>query len=178
VSLFITVALVYFTFHAVQPMAWRLVVLHATVIHNNKAQRFQACFNVCTGDIGFSWYLSVLLSVILISSVIEDAPATGALHSFRAHVADGKIYVTADPARSLKDNMSRAPRPVDTSNESSGKGVVIVGGGSGAFYATQSMREVSLRIVMVVMRLTDNLTDVAWIQGTDHHSYQGEPCAN
>ncbi|KAH6909056.1 flavoprotein [Coprinopsis sp. MPI-PUGE-AT-0042] len=64
-----------------------------------------ACFNVCTGD-------------------IEDAPAPMALHSFKAHVADGQIHLLA------------------TGQEGGqGKGVVIVGGGSGGFQAIESLRE-------------------------------------
>jgi NADPH-dependent 2,4-dienoyl-CoA reductase/sulfur reductase-like enzyme/nitrite reductase/ring-hydroxylating ferredoxin subunit len=82
-----------------------------------------ACFNVCTGD-------------------IEDAPATSAIHSFKAHVSGGKIYVTADPTRTVKDNMARAPKLSSTSERSGGKGgVVIVGGGSGTFHAVESLRE-------------------------------------
>ncbi|KAF8968027.1 flavoprotein [Flammula alnicola] len=81
-----------------------------------------ACFNVCTGD-------------------IEDAPAPMALHSFQTEVKDGKIHVTANPASTLKNNMSRQAKLLATGVNSSGKGVVIVGGGSGAFHAVESLRE-------------------------------------
>ncbi|RXW21742.1 hypothetical protein EST38_g4133 [Candolleomyces aberdarensis] len=81
-----------------------------------------ACFNVCSGD-------------------IEDAPAPAALHSFKAHVADGKIYVTADPSDTLKSNFSRQPKLLASGAENAGRGVVIVGGGSGAFQAVESLRE-------------------------------------
>ncbi|KIP10452.1 hypothetical protein PHLGIDRAFT_33845 [Phlebiopsis gigantea 11061_1 CR5-6] len=82
-----------------------------------------ACFNVCTGD-------------------IEDAPAPTALHSFQAHVSEGKIYVTADPQSTTKANMSRPPKLLSTgSAASAGPGVVIVGGGSGAFHAIEGLRE-------------------------------------
>jgi predicted nucleic acid-binding Zn ribbon protein len=57
-----------------------------------------ACFNVCTGD-------------------IEDAPAPMALHSFKTKVADGKIYVTADPAQATKENKSRHPRLLASGSE-------------------------------------------------------------
>jgi len=81
-----------------------------------------ACFNVCTGD-------------------IEDAPAPSAIHSFKAHVVDGKIHVTANPSNTLRDNKSRQPRLLSSGSDSVGKGVVIVGGGSGAFQAVESLRE-------------------------------------
>ncbi|EMD31273.1 hypothetical protein CERSUDRAFT_89128 [Gelatoporia subvermispora B] len=80
-----------------------------------------ACFSVCTGD-------------------IEDAPAPSALHSFKAHVENGKIYVTADAESTLKKNMSRHPKLLAT-GAGSGKGVVIVGGGSGAYHCIESLRE-------------------------------------
>ncbi|KAF8150754.1 flavoprotein [Crassisporium funariophilum] len=81
-----------------------------------------ACFNVCTGD-------------------IEDAPAPMALHSFQTQVKDGKIHVTAHPASTLKNNMSRQATLLATGVNSMGRGVVIVGGGSGAFHAVESLRE-------------------------------------
>ncbi|KII89745.1 hypothetical protein PLICRDRAFT_107672 [Plicaturopsis crispa FD-325 SS-3] len=81
-----------------------------------------ACFNVCSGD-------------------IEDAPAPTSLHSFKAEISGGKIHVTADPASALKENMSRPPKLLSSGHEASGKGVVIVGGGSGAFHAVESLRE-------------------------------------
>lgn len=80
-----------------------------------------ACFNVGTGD-------------------IEDAPAPSAIHSFKVHVADGKIHVAADPANTLKNNLSRQPKLLAT-GVGAGKGVVIVGGGSGAYYCIESLRE-------------------------------------
>ncbi|KAH9178408.1 flavoprotein [Lactarius sanguifluus] len=83
-----------------------------------------ACFNVCTGD-------------------IEDAPAPSALHSFQTHIADGKIYVTADPANTTKEKFSRPPKLLASGTEVGGAGVVIVGGGSGAFHAVESLREAS-----------------------------------
>ncbi|KAF9453451.1 hypothetical protein P691DRAFT_800718 [Macrolepiota fuliginosa MF-IS2] len=80
-----------------------------------------ACFSVCTGD-------------------IEDAPAPAALHSFKVGVIDGKIHVTADPEHTIKDNMLRHPRLL-TEDTSFKTGLVIVGGGSGAFFAVESLRE-------------------------------------
>ncbi|KAH9953007.1 flavoprotein [Lactifluus volemus] len=81
-----------------------------------------ACFNVCTGD-------------------IEDAPAPAAIHSFKTHNTGGKIYVTADPANTTKERFSRPPMLLASGSEIGGAGVVIVGGGSGAFHATESLRE-------------------------------------
>ncbi|GJJ08282.1 hypothetical protein Clacol_002492 [Clathrus columnatus] len=81
-----------------------------------------ACFNICTGD-------------------IEDAPAPNAIHSFKAEVKDGKIYVTANQSDTLKENKSRFPT-LRTNYITEGPGVVIVGGGAGALHAIESLREV------------------------------------
>ncbi|KAF5367161.1 hypothetical protein D9758_004001 [Tetrapyrgos nigripes] len=99
-----------------------------------------ACFNVETCD-------------------IEDAPAPSALHRFGAHVADGKIWVTANPSYTEKANMSRPPKlstagfdavgtvnnlfesPLRCQNTNEAKGTVIIGGGSGAYHAVVSLRE-------------------------------------
>ncbi|KAF9064162.1 hypothetical protein BDP27DRAFT_1333914 [Rhodocollybia butyracea] len=81
-----------------------------------------ACFNLCTGD-------------------IEDAPAPSALHSFKAHIEGGKIHVTANPDFALKDNLSRPPKLSTAGFDAVGKGTVIIGGGSGAFQAVESLRE-------------------------------------
>ncbi|KAI0636226.1 hypothetical protein C8Q77DRAFT_1102224 [Trametes polyzona] len=84
-----------------------------------------ACFNVCTGD-------------------IEDAPAPTALHSFKAEIVNGKINVTADPANTTSANKSRQPKLLAAGSSitaGQGKGVVIVGGGSGAFHCIESLRE-------------------------------------
>ncbi|PPQ99135.1 hypothetical protein CVT24_009325 [Panaeolus cyanescens] len=82
-----------------------------------------ACFNVCTGD-------------------IEEAPALMSLHTFKTEVKDGKIHVTAVPADTQKKNLARQPKLVSTGANSTGKGVVIVGGGPGAFHAVETLREV------------------------------------
>ena len=74
------------------------------------------------------------------SCIIEDAPAPMAIHSFKAHVADGKIHVTADSTDTLKKNMSRQPK-LHATGASDGQGVVIIGGGSGAFHCIESLRE-------------------------------------
>ncbi|THG96203.1 hypothetical protein EW026_g5580 [Hermanssonia centrifuga] len=80
-------------------------------------------WSVCTGD-------------------IEDAPAPSALHSFKAYVESGKIYVTADPENTTKKNISRQPKLLASGAPTSTKpGVVIVGGGSGAFHCIESLRE-------------------------------------
>ncbi|KAF8608560.1 FAD/NAD(P)-binding domain-containing protein [Ceratobasidium sp. AG-I] len=82
-----------------------------------------ACFNVCTGD-------------------IEDAPAPDALYSFKAEVKDGKIVVTADPSKTTKKDMSRAPKLAEAhASAASEPGVVIVGGGSGGLFTVESLRE-------------------------------------
>lgn len=78
-----------------------------------------------------------------LTATSEDAPAPSALHSFKAHVEDGKILVTADPGKTLKNNMSRQPKLLASApGVNAGPGVVIVGGGSGAFHAVESLREV------------------------------------
>jgi hypothetical protein len=66
-----------------------------------------------------------------------------ALHSFETQVKDGKILVTANPPYTLANNKSRQPKLLSTGAYSFGKGVIIVGGGSGAFGAIESLREVS-----------------------------------
>ncbi|KAF8920202.1 hypothetical protein CPB85DRAFT_1273867 [Mucidula mucida] len=81
-----------------------------------------ACFNLSTGD-------------------IEDAPAPAGLHSFQAHVAAGKIYVTANPEHTIIANKSRPPKLSTTGFDAVGKGVIIVGGGAGAFHVMESLRE-------------------------------------
>jgi len=80
-----------------------------------------ACWRVCTGD-------------------IEDAPAPASIHSFKVHIADGKILVTADPEHTIKENMKKNPRLL-TEDTSFKTGLIIVGGGSGTFYAVESLRE-------------------------------------
>jgi hypothetical protein len=74
---------------------------------------------------------------------VEDAPAPKAIHSFRTEIKDGKIHVTANAADTLKKNMERQPTLLATGVNSSGNGVVIVGGGSGTFHAVESLREVT-----------------------------------
>ncbi len=77
--------------------------------------------------------------------ILEDAPAPSALHRFKAEVKDGKILVTADPSATLSANKSRPPTLLATGSDvaaGQGKGVVIVGGGSGAFMCIESLREV------------------------------------
>jgi len=73
----------------------------------------------------------------------EDVPAPAAIHSFKANVIDGKIHVTADPRNTTKQNM-RKNSQILTEDTSFKKGLIIVGGGSGAFYAVESLREVML----------------------------------
>jgi len=96
-----------------------------------------ACFNICTGD-------------------IEDAPATAAIHSFQTHITDGKIYVTADPANTIKEKLSRSPKLLSSGSEVGGAGVVIVGGGSGAFHATESLREHGYKAPITILSQETN----------------------
>ncbi|KAH9989006.1 hypothetical protein BJV77DRAFT_1018930 [Russula vinacea] len=92
---------------------------------------------VCTGD-------------------IEDAPAPAALHSFQTHITDGKIYVTADPANTTKEKTSRPPKLLSSGSEIGGAGVVIVGGGSGAFHATESLREHGFKAPITIISQETN----------------------
>lgn len=82
---------------------------------------------------------------------IEDAPAPSPIHSFKTFISNGVIHVTAEPTRATKANMSRAPKvspeaaagnAENVVASSASAGVVIVGGGSGTFYAVDSLREV------------------------------------
>ena len=73
----------------------------------------------------------------------EDAPAPAAIHSFKAHVKEGKIHVTANMADTLKENKSRQATLVSTAYEVGQRGLVIVGGGSGAIHSVESLREVN-----------------------------------
>lgn len=84
----------------------------------------------------------------MLKTASEDAPAPSAIHSFKVHVADGKIHVAADPANTLKNNLSRQPKLLAT-GVGAGKGVVIVGGGSGAYYCIESLREVRINTPLV-----------------------------
>lgn len=92
---------------------------------------------------GRHWSVIHTLHFLLLTHNTEDAPAPAALHSFQTHIADGKIYVTADPSNTAKEKKSRPPRLLSSGSEVGGAGVVIVGGGSGAFHATESLREAS-----------------------------------
>lgn len=56
---------------------------------------------------------------------------------------DGKIHVTANMADTLKENKSRQARVVSTAYEVGQRGLVIVGGGSGAIHSVESLREVN-----------------------------------
>lgn len=78
--------------------------------------------------------------------MLEDAPAPSAIHSFKAEVKDGKVLVTADPSATLSANKARQPTLLATGADAAGqgKGVVIAGGGSGAFMCIESLREVRI----------------------------------
>lgn len=66
---------------------------------------------------------------------------------------DGKIVVTAEPSQTLKNNMTRAPKLLSIGAAGTGKGVVIIGGGSATFYAIESLREVG---VLILIRCTSD----------------------
>ncbi|KAJ4480072.1 hypothetical protein J3R30DRAFT_3468054 [Lentinula aciculospora] len=91
-----------------------------------------ACFNLCSGD-------------------IEDAPAPSPLHSFKAYATNGKIHVTANPDFTLKENMARPPKLSTAGFDAVGKGTVIIGGGSGAFQAIESLRENGYKFPITVV---------------------------
>jgi hypothetical protein len=78
-----------------------------------------------------------------------------ALHSFETRIKDGKIEVTAIAENTLKQNMSRQAKLLATGMNSVGKGVVIVGGGSGAFHAVESLREVRTQPQLSAYSFTD-----------------------
>ncbi|KAG8790155.1 hypothetical protein FRC17_009002, partial [Serendipita sp. 399] len=98
-----------------------------------------ACFNACTGD-------------------IEDAPALFGIHSFQTSIDNGRICVTADPKYTKKDdNLVRQPNfaaVLDLNREES-SGVVIVGGGSGAMHAIESLRENGYKDPITVLSKED-----------------------
>lgn len=78
-----------------------------------------ACFNARQGD-------------------IEDAPAPRNLLSFKVEVRGDDIYVSADPEEVKKNYRATKPPP---GTKTEGKGVIIVGGGSGGLYAVEGLRE-------------------------------------
>jgi apoptosis-inducing factor 3 len=95
-----------------------------------------ACFDVKTGD-------------------IEDAPALDDILSFKVELEGEDIYVTADPEK-LKGKPGVAPT-CKASVKSDGKGLVVVGGGSGAINVVEAARKVSsyaLRAKQNMLNLT------------------------
>jgi hypothetical protein len=75
-----------------------------------------------------------------LTAIQEDAPATSPIHQFQVSVEDGQIHVTADPAQTTAAGKARPPK-VSTMIEEHGAGVVVVGGGSGAYGVIESLRE-------------------------------------
>ena len=126
---------------------------HAQNTADTDTEPHTACFNVCTGDIGaFPCSTRSLAQWLTFRhSSAEDAPAPNALHSFKAHIADGKILVTADPESTLKKNLARQPKIPASLQPTGSPGVVIVGGGSGAFQTVESLREVR-RLSLIICR--------------------------
>lgn len=70
---------------------------------------------------------------------IEDAPGPQNLQKFKLELDGKDIYVTAD-VEDIKKNVRQTKPP--KSAQSDKNGVVIVGGGSGALYAVEGLREV------------------------------------
>jgi len=139
-----------------QSMAWRYIPTVNQPLKPYAHAVGVACFNVCTGDIGPSCALN---HILLLIHYVEDAPAPAALHSFQTHITDGKIYVTADPANTTKEKTARPPKLLSSGSEVGGAGVVIVGGGSGAFHATEGLREVSSALLLAGSN--GNLTSIS-----------------
>ena len=101
-----------------------------------------------------------------------------ALHSFKAEIAGGKINVTADPANTTSANKSRQPKLLATGSSvasAQGKGVVIVGGGSGAFNCIESLREV--RYDVAVGQHVGSPLPLARLQRPYYSLVQGALCA-
>lgn len=60
--------------------------------------------------------------------------------------------VTADIADTKKDKKSRPPKILSNIKDgSTSKGTLIIGGGSGAFFAVESLREVSASCACFVL---------------------------
>lgn len=135
--------------------------LYRTFDPYHLSRPFVACFNLSTGD-------------------IEDAPAPAAIHSFKTRVSDGKIFVTADEERVSKPNMSRLPKVPsnpDAGLTSGNAGVVIVGGGSGAFHSIISLREVCENS-LVYTKYHLLTPPEAWIRRPNHSCVQGTELAH
>ena len=121
-------------------------------------------------------HIQYTLHFLLLIHNTEDAPAPAALHSFQTHIADGKIYVTADPANTAKEKKSRPPKLLSSGSEVGGAGVVIVGGGSGAFHATEGLREVSHGSLLAGQNRI--LTFPARVQSADHDHLARNICTH
>lgn len=134
---------------------------------------FIACFNVCTGDIGDNFYYINRKCTYL--NATEDAPAPSALHSFKAHVSNGKIYVTANPAHTLNNNKARQSKLLSSGTDSVGKGLIIVGGGAAAFHTVESLREVCIVSNYLCHILTSSQ---AWILIVHHASLERDTHAH
>ena len=78
----------------------------------------------------------------MLTSPSEDAPALDAIHTFKTEVKDGKIIVTADAKKTLKDNKSRVPKLSTDGVVTPGEDLLIIGGGAGTIHAVESLREV------------------------------------
>ncbi|KAL9104516.1 MAG: hypothetical protein Q9163_000547 [Psora crenata] len=93
-----------------------------------------ACFNVGTGD-------------------VEDAPALDPLAKFDIVVRDGSLYIKGD-----EETIKASRRQVDTKcSADSQEKVVVVGGGSGAMGAVQSLREQGFKGAITLFSVEPNL---------------------
>lgn len=139
-----------------QSVAWRYIL---TANHPlTLCSRYRRSLLQCMHGRYRSVLSCALDHILLLIFYEEDAPAPASIHSFQTHITDGKIYVTADPANTTKEKKSRPPKLLSSGSEVGGAGVVIVGGGSGAFHATESLREVSVARWYPLAGPNENLT--------------------
>jgi hypothetical protein len=118
------------------------------------------------------WY--ILFAPLLPSHILfflEDAPAPMALHSFKTSVVNGEINVTAHTDFTLKKNLARQQILLDSGIYSLGPGVVIVGGGSGAFHTVESLREASPICLLPRIRFL-MIRPLAWLYRFHHDPFK------
>ena len=82
-------------------------------------------------------------------SILEDAPALDAIHSFKATVKDGQVFVTANPKSTLKDNKARPPKLSTDDEVAPGRGVVIVGGGQSGLDVAARLKHLDVPALIV-----------------------------
>jgi len=80
--------------------------------------------------------------------------------------------VTADPKLTKKDdNLVRQSNIATNLNREESSGVVIVGGGSGAMHAIESLREVGIDRLSNPIICTDTYSE--WLYGSNHRADEG-----